>query len=282
MSEENNDTIFLSLKDIVKESLIRDIILFSFLFILVISQVWETIILLLFPLITFAFSLFFRIISTNKWRTEFENSLIIYNPFGLEKKHANRLFFCAIFQLIIIFWLGAESLYNSHLIEGYFIYFNLLFGFLYTFGFFWIFIDQWKYSRIEIITGEEKHNFDGIISFLKLQNFRYIALFNISIFISLNLVNLLFILFINQNLVTGIPLSLPGNSIISSSIIFVMLFTSPVIAIISLILSYKDVNNINRDQLDKVLRPLPTDIRINIIENLKTLNKKIKSQLNIE
>lgn len=282
MSEEKKDNVFLSLKNLINESLIRDISLFTFLFVLVLSQVWDTIILLLFPLITFALSLFFRIISVNKWRVEFENSRIIYNPLGSERKHANRLFFSAMFQLMIIFWLGAESLYNTHLIGAYFIYFNLLFGFVFSFGFFWIFIDLWKYSHIQIIPNNEDHDLKGIISFLKVENFRNIALLNLSVFISLNLINVVFVFLINQNIVAGIPLSLPGTSIITSSFLYVMLIFSPVLTIISLILNYRDVNNISRDQLDKVLIPYSTDIRINIIENLKALNKKIKSQLNIE
>ncbi|GAI87830.1 unnamed protein product [marine sediment metagenome] len=129
MSEDNNN-FYLTIKDLINETLIRDLVIFSFLFLLVITQVWENITLLLFPLVTFAFSIFFRIININKWRTEFENPTIAYNPLGLEKKHANRLFFTALFQLILIFWLGAESLYNPHIIDSYFPYFSglLIFG----------------------------------------------------------------------------------------------------------------------------------------------------------
>ena len=71
MSEDNNNNFYLSIKDLINETLGRDLIIFSFLFLLVITQVWENISLLLFPLITFAFSVFFRIVNTNKWRTEF-------------------------------------------------------------------------------------------------------------------------------------------------------------------------------------------------------------------
>ena len=141
MNEKNIKDHYLSLKDLISESLLRDLTLFSFLFLLIIAQAWDNIFLLLFPMVTFAFSLFFRIISGNKKRTEFQNSLIVYNPFGLERKNANRFFFSSLFQLILIFWLGAESLYNSHEVEGYYPYFIGIFIFSYTFGFYWIFID---------------------------------------------------------------------------------------------------------------------------------------------
>jgi len=117
MSEHNIKEFFLPFRNLIRESLIRDIIIFTFIFILTNTQGWDGIFLILFPLITFGFSLFFRIINTNKWRTEFENSLIIYNPLGLESKHANRLFFSALFQLILIFWIGAESLICGNIQE---------------------------------------------------------------------------------------------------------------------------------------------------------------------
>ena len=123
MNEKNNNNHYLSLKDMISESLLRDSILFTFLFLLILTQWWENILLLLFPLFTFTFSLFFRILSSNKLKTEFNNSLIIYNPLGLERKSANRFFYCTLFQLILLFWIGGESLYNSHIVQNYFSFF---------------------------------------------------------------------------------------------------------------------------------------------------------------
>lgn len=292
MSEDNNNNFYLSIKDLINETLGRDLIIFSFLFLLVITQVWENISLLLFPLISFAFSVFFRIVNTNKWRTEFEERPIIYNPIGLEKKHANRLFFCALFQLILLFWIGAESLYNPHIVDQYFLYFNLLFIFLYTFGFFWIFIDLWKHSKVEIIlSGINKENpktYDSVISFLKIKNFRLIALINLSVFIALNILNSILTITSNQDPLFRIQLNLPGTGsggsypMTTSSLIYFILLISPLFAVISLILTYRDVNNFSKEELDKILEPLPKNIQIIIIEHLKALDKKIKDQLNIE
>lgn len=292
MSEDINNNFYLSIKDLINETLVRDLIIFSFLFLLVITQVWEDISLLLYPLITFAFSIFFRIVNTNKWRTEFEERPIIYNPIGLEKKHANRLFFSALFQLILLFWIGAESLYNPHIVDQYFPYFNGLFIFLYTFGFFWIFVDLWKHSKVEIIlsriTKENPKTYDSIVSFLKIKNFRLIALINLFVFITLNILNSILIITSNQDPLFRIQLNLPGTGsggsdpMTTSSLIYFILLISPLFAVISLILTYRDVNNFSKEELDKILEPLPKNIQIIIIEHLKALDKKIKDQLNIE
>lgn len=291
MSEDNNN-FYLTIKNLINETLIRDLVIFGFLFILIITQVWEDITLLLFPLVTFAFSIFFRIININKWRTEFENPVIIYNPLGLEKKHANRLYFTAIFQLILIFWLGAESLYNPHIVDNIFPYFNLLFIFLYTFGYFWIFIDLWEHSRIKIIfngiINKETTNLDSILSYLKIKHFRLIVIINFSIFIILNILNSILILTLDQNPLFTVQLNLPGTGSAGSdplaiSFIFYLIFIiSPLFSVISLILNYRKVNDFNSKDLEKILKQFPNNIQIVILENLKALNNKIRDQLNIE
>ncbi len=291
MSEKNNDNHYLSLKDLISESFLRDLILFTFLFILIISQSWDNIFFLLFPLITFTFSLFFRILSTNKKRTEFEKSYVIYNPFGSEGKNANRLFFSAQFQLILIFWLGAESLYNPHLVDNYYFYFTGILVFLFTFGFFWIFIDLWKYSRFEIITSEIEGKLDSqlsidsrnIISFLKLKTLKIFSIINFLVLVILNIINLIFLLLLSNNLILGMQVYLPGSQLITISyLLYGILFISPILTIIILILNYRTINNFNKQKLDKLIEPLPRNLQINIIENLKSLNNKIKEQMKIE
>ena len=298
MSEKIDN--YLTIKEIITESLVRDLILFTFLFLLIISQNWGNILLLLFPLTTFAFSLFFRIISSNKKRSEFKNRAIIYNPFGLEKKNANRLFFSAMLQLILIFWLGAESLYNPHLVDRYFVYFVGFFIFSYTFGFFWILLDTWKYSKLEIITypiensiiqkkeAELSHNLSNVVSFLKMKYFRYISVFNVSILIILNLSNVISFALININTALGFQLTLPGsdnvgaNSMIVSYFIYGLFIISPIFTTIVLVLNYKQINRINLEKFKKIIQPLPSNLQVKIIESLKALNSKMKEQLSIE
>ena len=291
MNEKNNKNHHLTLRNLISESLLRDIILFMFLFLIIISQAWDNIFLLLFPLITFTFSLFFRILNTNKKKTEFENSLVIYNPLGLEGKNANRFFFSSLFQLILIFWLGAESLYNPHLIDRYMIYFTEFFVFFYTFAFFWIFIDIWKYTKIEIITDPIEAKIDSqfsgdlrnIISFLKFKNFRLSSLITFLIFIILNIVNLIFNVLLLNFPSLGMQYFLPSyQPIILSYFFFGILIIPPVLSIILLTFNYKAVNNFSKEKLDKIIESLPRNLQIKIIENLKALSNKIKKQLNRE
>jgi hypothetical protein len=287
MNEKNNNNHYLSLKALLSESLLRDLILFIFLFLLIMAQGWENILLLLFPLITFTFSLFFRILSSNKTKTEFINSPIVYNPLGLERKHANRLFYCTLFQLILIFWLGGESLYNPHLVHNYFLFFLIFLIFLYTFSFFWIFIDSWKNTKTEIITDVNEvratHHLSkdlrNIISYLKMNNFKMMSYISFIVFFILNILNLLTLFLMNYGSL-GIQLLLPGSQIILISYFFFgYLIISPILTIIFLMMNYKNINKIDKQKLDKILEPLPRNIQIKIIENLNALNNRIKEQL---
>ncbi|MFX1392300.1 MAG: hypothetical protein ACFFAH_01885 [Promethearchaeota archaeon] len=231
-----------------------------------------------------------------KKKSEPENSQIIYNPLGNEKKHANRLTFCALLQLLLLFWFGAESLYHPQLISSYYIYFISIFIFLYTFGFYWIFLDLWKYSRIEIIfkdisINEDQNltrNIDNIVSFLKMKNFKLISFINFIIFIIINLLNIFFALLIIYELMPGIRYNLPGSGIEGSYPIIISFFVygiiaiSPSASIFFLRLNYRDINDINSKKLDKVLDPLPKDIQNKIIGNLIVFNNKLKFKLRLE
>jgi hypothetical protein len=294
MNEKNNKKHYLTLNELVSESLIRDISLFVFLLILIIVQGWENFFLLVFPLITFIFSLFFRIVSTNKKKTEFTNNLVLYNPLGLEKKHANRLFFCTLFQLILLFWLGGESLYNPHLINSYLLYFLIIFVFFYTFGFFWIFIDLWKYAKIEIIINkiedttlknmnkESFYSINKIISSLKLKQLKITSYTSFIVFLVMNILNVI-LLFLNYSNYFSLQIYLPGLQILTSSyFLFVILIISPTLAIILFYLNYRTINDINVEKLKSINEKLPKNLQIKIIESLKAINNKIKEQLKIE
>ncbi len=291
---------FVSIKELLSESSVRDIVLFTFLFVLVMVQEWDNILLFMFPLITFSFSMFFKLVSTNKWRTEFENSPMAFNPLGLEKLHAARLNFTALFQLALLMWLGAESLYHPQLIQQYFFYFNIIFVFAYTFGFYWIFIDLWKYSRIEVLFGGidfKVPNFDEInlaksldnlISFLKLKLFKKISLICFLLFAVLNLTNIAISTLPVEQFVPSFEYDLPGTGIEGSEPISLSVFaiialgTPPIASIVFLIATYKSITNINKMRLSKILEPLPKHIQIKIVENLKLLNRRTKELLRTE
>ena len=295
MSEKNSDENYLLLRELLNETLLRDIITFIILYLFVLAQSWENLFLLLFPIITFTYSVFFRIINTNKWRTTSNNTPITYNPIGLEKKHANRLFFTAILQLILLFWIGAESYYHPQLIQSYDLFFNIIFNFLYTFGFYWILIDVWNYSKIVIrlknnkLSTQAQNNtllksdLDKVISHLKLKSFKIVSIINLSTFIFLNILNISFTLFIDSAVSrfsyylpgTGIEGSLPLNISIISLLIVII---SPLVASFLLIFIYKDLNNIDHANFENLLKELPEENRKNIIENLTKINVKFNRE----
>jgi len=296
MSENNSDEKFLLLRELLNETLLRDIIVFIILYLFVLAQSWKNLFLILFPIITFAYSVFFRIINTNKWRTTSNNTPITYNPIGLEKKHANRLFFTAILQLILLFWIGAESYYHPQLIQSYDLFFNIIFNFLYTFGFYWILTDVWNYSKIIIrlknndLSTQAQNNtllksdLDKVISHLKLKSFKIVIIVNLSTFIFLNILNISFVLFIDNTFSkfpyylpgTGIEGSLPLNIFVTS---FLIVIISPLVASFLLIIIYKDLNNKNHADFENLLKDLPEEIHKNIIEKLTKINKKFNRDL---
>ena len=297
MTKEKTEKPFLQLRKIFNEILLRDIILFGILFLFALAQSWDNIFLFLFPIISFAYSLFFRIVSTNKWRTLSENSPIVYYPIGLEKKHANRLVFSSLIQLILLFWIGAESLYHPQLVDNYTIYFNIIFLIFYSFGFYWIMIDIWKFSRFDLIFKnvdyQHKKNtptneISNVINFLKLKQFRNISLINLIVFLALNLSNILLCVSMIYNSILGIPFQLPGTGIESSEPIqvpltfFISIVVSPLLTSLFLGIIYKEINNFSKENLNKTLKDIPDDLKKQILENLRNLNTKFSKILAME
>ena len=289
MSEKNTKQEFLLLRELLNESLLRDLIIFVIFYLFILAQSWKNIFLLLFPVITYTFSLFFRLINANKWRLSIYDNTITYNPLGLEKKHANRLFFCTVFQLILLFWIGSESYYHPQLIQTYDFFFNILFNFIYTFGFYWIFVDIWKYSKITIEIRDNIEENSGIsINHLSLKKFKLIYLINLGTFIFLNTLNLSIVILTENNGFLGIMYLLPGTGIESSlplkiSVSSLPIITfSPLIAILLLYLIYKNISKINPSELREKLQLLPESRQKNIMETLKNINQKYSRDFNSE
>ena len=290
MSEEN----YLTLRKLLNESLLMEIILFFLLFLLILTQEWSSILLLILPLISFGFSLSLEMIGVNKWRLQSKDSPIRYNPLGSERKMSSRLFYTSIIQLILLFWLGAESIYRPQMISFYSLLFISLYIFTYSFGYYWIFIDLWKYAKISIIFNQNdlhgnniniksiKKEYHQVINDLKLKNFKKISIGSLIVFLSLNLINFSFILMQLGGTTIGISYILPGTGIESSGpitiplFIFVVIIVSPFSAFIFLMFSYKDINNINTKTMSKIIAPLPENVQLIINKNLKFLNKKFR------
>ena len=294
MSVKGNQT--LKLRDLYSESLIRDLVLLFFLFLMVIAQNWDNILLLLFPLTSFGFGVFFKVIANIKENSGISHKNIIYNPLGYEKRHANRLIFCALLQLILLFWFGAESFYHPHLIDNYYLYFISIFIFLYSFGFYWIFLDLWKYSRIEILTRGFKYheipkltgNLNNVISILKMKSFKIISIINFLAFIILNSLNFTMALLTYYNIMPGMEINLPGTRSVGSEPISLSFFVygaliiPPLIAIIFFLICIKDVKKIDNKKLKTLISSLSIDVQEKIIENLQNLDKKLINKLSLE
>ena len=281
MREKNTKQEFLLLRELLNESLLRDLIIFVIFYLFILAQSWKNIFLLLFPLITYTFSLFFRLINANKWRLSIFDNAITYNPLGLERKHANRLIFTTVLQLILLFWIGGESYYHPQLIQTYGVFFNIIFNFIYTFGFYWVLIDIWKYSKITIETKSNiEINSEILVNKLDLKNFKLIYLINLGTFVLLNILNIVIVTLTEINGFLGIMYILPGTGIESSLPLkislssFLIVVISPLVAILLFYLIYKNISSINPSELIEKLQLLPESKQNNIIETLKNINHK--------
>ena len=83
----------------------------------------------------------------------------------------------------------------------------------------------------------------------------------------------------------GFDYYLPGTGIENSQplslslIVFICFIASPLIAIFSLVFIYKDINDLNDEDLRKSLSKLPKNIQIQLLENLKNLNKRFYEEI---
>lgn len=288
-----DDDKYIPLRKLFSEKLARDIILFGLLFVMTLSQDWPNILLLLFPLVTFSFSLFFTFIDRNKRKSSFDKSNLRYNPLGSERKHSDRFSFSALLQIAILFWYGAESIYHPQLVDNYFLYFMIIFHFIYAFTFYWVFIDLWLYARVEVILfdveiketqyKDEKfvNQIESFLSMLSIKKFRQISMISFLIFIILTIFNILFTFYITIDPTFGLEYSLPGTGIEDSEpiilhyFVFAILVIPPAISALFFKQVYQSVNDISQSMLETVLSALPRNIQFQIVENLKALNKKL-------
>ena len=284
MSENNNNHAELLLREVLNEALLRDLFLFIILYIFLLAQGWNSLLLLLYPIISFSFSLFFRIIGTNKKRLKSNSNLIYYNPMGIENKNANRLFFVSLLQLILLFWIGAESIYHPQLIEDFSLYFNITYFLIYSFGFFWIFIGIWNNCKIILDLNDleeknlEKENL--VISELKFKRIELISYLNIIVFILLNLINAIFILINDLGINVSFTEILPGTGIEDSEPLYlpftvlIFLIASPLMTGILIKIIYYEVSSLSELEIKSRIKNLPSEIQTQIIENLKSINRK--------
>ncbi|TFG00755.1 MAG: hypothetical protein EU541_01410 [Promethearchaeota archaeon] len=286
---------YLTVKQLFTESVIGYLVLFTLLFLLTLAQNWINIFLFIFPIITFSFALFFKLIDVNKWRTQFEGSPIVYNPLGSEKNNANRFNVISLLLMIFLMWTGYESIVHPQLIQSYTLFFMLIYFFLYTFSFFILFFDMWKYSQIKLSyekkgnkKNKEVENYEKIIRFLKIKKFRIISYLNITFFILLNLLNLLFSFLTYFKIIPGYSLTLPGTGLENSKPLilpytfFIGLILPPFYATVFLLFIYKDINQLRIEDLEDIIKDFSKNMRILILENFQILNKNLLKDLDMD
>jgi hypothetical protein len=284
MSENNSNDQELGLRELLNETLLRDLILFILLYLFILAQGWDNFLLLLFPIISFSFAIFFRVIGTNKTRVLNKKNLVFYNPLGVENKNADRLVFVALFQLILLFWIGAESIYHPQLTDDFSLYFNIAYFLIFSFGFLWIFLGIWDYCQIIIDLSEfEKRGLEYkkvVISELSLGKIKIISYLNIAIFLTLSLLHILLILINLIDIRIGFFGNLPGTGIEDSEPLYfpitvlLIIIIFPLLAVIFLHVIYKEINSFSEIEFNTKVSSLPMDIKNQVMENLKTINKK--------
>ncbi len=287
MSENKSDQPQLLLREVLNETILRDVLLFILLYLFMLTQNWDNLLLLLFPIISFSFALFFRIIGTNKHRIFDKENLISYNPLGAENKNADRLVFISLLELILLFWIGAESLYHPQLVDDFGFYFSLIYFLLYSFGFFWIFFNIWNKCKIMINLSDLENN-DTVdkkllITELGLNKIKLISYLNISIFITFNLINTILTILVFSGVEIGFPSQLPGTGIEDSQPLFlsysvwIILIAFPIASIFFLLSIYRDVNSFSEIEFKSKINSLPTEVKEKIIKRLRSINQKLNN-----
>ena len=287
MSENNSDHPGLLLREVLNETILRDLLLFILLYLFILAQNWDNLLLPLFPIITFSFALVFRIIGTNKHRLIDNEKLISYNPLGAENKNADRLVFISLLELILLFWIGSESLYHPQLVNDFGFYFSLIYFMLYSFGFFWIFFGIWNNCKIITNLNSLENNEIGykklLISELGFNKIKLISHLNISIFIAFNLINTVLIILVFFGVEIGFFSNLPGTGIEDSQPLFlsysvwVILIAFPIASIFFLISIYRDVNSFSEIEFKSKINSLPKEIQEKVIKSLRSINQKLNN-----
>ncbi|TFF86723.1 MAG: hypothetical protein EU517_00125 [Promethearchaeota archaeon] len=285
MSDNNSNSPDLLLREILTEAILRDVILFTLFYIFLLTQGWDNLLLLIFPIVTMSFAVFFRIIGTNKKRLTGYRSGFIYNPLGAENRNADRLAFVSILQLILLFWIGAESIYHPQLISDFAFYFNISYFLIYSFGFFWIFLGIWNYCKVILDLSKFERNTlkekQIVISELNFKQIKTISYANIVIFLVLNLLNVILVLIMFLGFNITFPHNLPGTGIEDSMPLFIpyttliLLVTFPLVALIFLKIMFKNINNLSAIEFKAKISDLPDEIQTQITKNLKIINRKM-------
>ncbi|MHA1339575.1 MAG: hypothetical protein ACTSRZ_05340 [Promethearchaeota archaeon] len=134
------------------ESFVQSFVIMIFMFLLIIFEIWDDYTLILFPLVTFGLFLYVETLRTLNREINSKQKILKVQPFGDYNVMSNRIKFCLYMQLIIVLFIGAESLYHPQLIDNHFIFYVITLGVLYIFGAYYPFYNLGLFSKIELAT----------------------------------------------------------------------------------------------------------------------------------
>lgn len=271
----------------------RDILLKSSIFLigffLILVQNWINPILILYPIVSFSFSLFFQIIESNKKITKIEDSIILYNPFGGEGGNSNILTIFSYLQMLLIFLAGLDSLFHPQLVDNLFLFFLIPLVFLYGFEFFLLLIKVLNNAIIEIDLKNFKNQIiqnyrnktnKDVISFIEVKRFKKYSLYNLFLFIIILIFTLgmSFLAFFSQ--ILALPFYLPGTGIEGSQPVnisyglYLGVIIPPIYTIWFLYQIYKNIIDFFYDSAEKVINNITDDSKKAVLLNFLNFNKK--------
>lgn len=294
------------IKTVIKdEKFLRSSLVFLVFYIFILLQKWRSILFLLVPLITYVLFVFFKGIDILKNRTQVQQFNIKFNPIGNEKIIASRLYFCLLLEIIIVFAMGAESLYHPQLIGDYFIYYVIPLILIYIFSMYYPLYDLGFYAKIEIelknelnsgsetefevnssdrITDSEDIDSDNenssmrkkeLLTYLNFKKFGSISTMTRICFVILAIGWLLFQMLTILNFFPGIPVYIPGSVIPQGSplyisyFVYVCIIAVPIIIYIVINRTHSVISGLDFEELKKIISKFPEHQQQKIIRTLK-------------
>ncbi len=307
-TSESKEGVFYTLKLLLKkENFVRPTIIFAVFYIFILLQNWPTILLLLLPIITYSLFAFFKIIEVSKEHTIVQGSGILFNPLGNEENIAKRLYFCLLLEMILLFGMGAESLYHPQLIDNdYFLLYLFPIVIIYIFSPYYALYDIGFSAKIEIDLKNEfyetnmKYNSERagivapreeeevkLISYLRLNEYKNIFLmmkvfliFNITGWVVFNILGFM-------NSIPDLLIEIPGSIMFEGSgmnitfFIFICIFSVPILFVGIIYYIYSLTTKFDLDTFNDILSDLTPILRKKVLKTLEFYaSQKSKSKKN--
>ncbi len=282
---------------VLPKNLSLDVLFFTVSILLLLSLSLGTILLLIFPFITFGFAFTIRL-GTNKLHQDYSKNFYPVFHKKLLKTIGTKFSYVTIITIIFTYWISLDSFVFPQLILNHSFFFVIIFMFVFSFPFYWIFAEIWKhYNFNDIFEGieidyipQDNHKtvigqLDLLLSILKLNKIRKIYLINSLLYVVINIINVLLSIFTFINIVPGItiilagtgfesspPISLPYSSIIAAIVI-------PLAAITSLVNLKKKVREVSKQKITECINEIPKEIQTKLVDNINRLSNFYEENL---